>query len=420
MKRGRLLSILTGSALALSGVTTRAADAPGAPTAPASCKAELSQPTWGATIKPNPDPLCATLPVIGDIYVGGALSAYGYTQSNPYGWSPSPHSTDRKDRVDFSNLLVWAQKADGPVQFFVMAGGYAVPTLGVPSISSVEQMNRSFGALPQAWLKFVLNDNWSIQAGRLPTLIGTEPAFTFQNINIQRGLLFAQENMFSHGVQLNYANGPWSLSVAGTDGFYSGNLSWFTGSLSYKLDESNTIGVNGGFNAGRTNVLNQSLRYQYATPLFQQNSGIVSVNYTYSSGPLTITPYVQYTNVEKDERIGILANASTYGAALLASYAFTDNFSLGGRVEYTEQSGKRGGLTPNLLGFGPGSQAFSFTITPTYTYRRFFIRGEYSIVSLGGTTRLYDNGVAVAGTGFGRNGTKTEQQRFLIETGITF
>lgn len=419
MKRGAIFSILSGGALALSGAMAQAADPATPAKAPQSCKAELSQPTWGSTIKANSDPFCFPVPVIGDIYVGGALSAYGYTGSNPYGYSPSPTSSDRKDRFDFSNLLVWAQKADGPVQFFVMAGGYAVPTLGAVNLSSVEQMNRSFGALPQAWAKFVFNDNWSIQAGRLPTLIGTEPAFTFQNINIQRGLLFAQENMFSHGVQLNYSNGPWSLSVAGTDGFYSGSISWFTGALTYKIDDSNTIGVNGGFNAGRTNVQNQTLRYQYATPMNQQNSGIISVNYTYSSGAFSITPYLQYTNVEKDEQLGILANASTFGAAVLASYAFTENFSLGGRVEYTEQSGKRGSLTPNLLGFGPGSSAFSFTITPTYTYKRFFLRGEYSIVSVSGIDRgdIYSG---ILGTGFGRLGNKTEQQRFLVETGITF
>lgn len=420
MKRGLMVSILASGALALGGFAVRAADAPAPAKAPETCKAELSSPTWGSTIKANPNPYCFPLPLIGDIYVGGALSAYGYTGTNPLPYSSGPASSDRRDRFDFSNLLVWAQKADGPVQFFVMAGGYAIPTLGATNLSSIEQMDRLFGPVPIAWGKVALNDNWSVQAGRLPTLIGTEPAFTFQNQNIQRGLLFAQENVFSHGVQLNYSNGPWSLSVAGTDGFYSGKLSWFTGSLSYKIDDSNTVGVNGGFNAGRTSMFSQTARYMFATPLNQQNSGIVSVNYTYSSGPLTITPYAQFTNVDRDVKIGILGSASTAGAAILASYAFTDNISLAGRVEYTEQSGRRGSLAPNLLGFGPGSSAFSFTVTPTYTYERFFVRGEYSVVALSGIARANAlTGLAV-GTGFGRTGNKSDQQRFLIETGVTF
>lgn len=419
MKRGFVKSIVAGGALALSGFA-QAADIPAAaPAAPESCKAELSSPSWGSTIKANPEPYCFPVPAIGDIYVGAALSAYGYTGTNPFPYSAGPASSDRRERFDYSNLLVWAQKADGPFQFFVMAGGYALPTLGVTNLSATEQMDRLFGPVPIAWGKLVLSDNWSIQAGRLPTLIGTEPAFTFQNQNIQRGLLFAQENVINQGVQVNYSNGPWSLSVAGTDGFYSGRISWFTGSLSYKIDDSNTVGVNGGFNAGRTSMFTQTARYMFATPLNQQNSGIISANYTYSSGPLTITPYVQYTNVDRDVKIGILGSASTFGAALLASYAFTDNISLAGRIEYTEQSGRRDSLAPNLLGFGPGSSAFSFTITPTYTYKRFFLRGEYSIVSLGGITRG-DLTQGTLGTGFGRTGNKTDQQRFLLETGFTF
>ena len=89
----------------------------------------------------------------------------------------------------------------------------------------------------------------------MPTLIGTEAPFTFQNLNISRGLLFNQENTINQGVQVNYANGPWSASVAGTDGFFSGQISWLSGAITYKIDNSNTVGINGGLNVDRTNVL---------------------------------------------------------------------------------------------------------------------------------------------------------------------
>ncbi|WP_176342184.1 outer membrane beta-barrel protein, partial [Escherichia coli] len=157
-----------------------------------------------------------------------------------------------------------------------------------------------------------------------------------------------------HGVQLNYADGPWSVSVAGTDGFFSGELTWFTGAVTYKLDDNNTFGINGGVNLGRQNVFARSPRYQFATLPLQQKSGILSVNYTYANGPWTITPYFQFTNVEPDPGIGIPVGASTYGGAVLAAYSFSDNFSLGGRVEYITQSGRPGGTAPSLL-YGPGS-----------------------------------------------------------------
>ena len=105
----------------------------------------------------------------------------------------------------------------------MQAGTYAIPALGAVNYGTFDQTDLLFGPVPVAFGKIVFNDTWSIQGGRMPTLIGTEAPFTFQNLNISRGLLFNQENVINHGVQLNYANGPWSVSVAGTDGFFSGD-----------------------------------------------------------------------------------------------------------------------------------------------------------------------------------------------------
>jgi hypothetical protein len=416
MGRSEVSSFLAvlGGAVCLAGGVAAAdlrAKAP-VPVVPQACKATLIGPSFGPTIKANPDPFCFPTPA-GEIYVGGAFTGYAYTQTNPTPFTTPagvPFSSDRGDRVDFSNLQLWIQKPDGPFQFFVQAGAYTIPGLGLPIYNTFAQTDGLFTPLPVAFGRFVINDMWSVQGGRMPTLIGSEAPFTFQNINISRGLLFNQENVINQGVQVNFSNGPWSASVAGTDGFFSGEITWFTGAVTYKLDDSNSFGVNGGLNLGRQNTTLRSPRYQFATPNLLQNSGIVSLNYTYANGPLTITPYVQFTNVERDPGIGIPFGASTYGGAILAAYSFSDFFSLGGRLEYIEQSGRPGGLTPSLL-YGPGSSAFSVTITPTFTYDRFFLRGEYAHVELFDVT---------PGFGFGRAGTRTAQDRFLLEAGITF
>lgn len=418
----RLLTTVTTSVLALctiAGSTVGAADlATPEASAPEPCKATLSFPAFGGAIKQNPNPACFTVPGVGDIYVGGALTGYAYTQSRSLPFSPAPLPSDRGDRIDFSNIQGFVQKTDGTYQFYVQAGAYAIPALGVVNDDVFDQTDLLFTPLPVAFGKVVIDDNWSIQGGRMPTLIGSEAPFTFQNLNIQRGLLFNQENTINHGVQVNYADGPWSVSVAGTDGFFSGDLTWFTGAVTYKLDDQNTFGINGGVNLGRTNVLTRSVRDQFATPLYQQNSGILSVNYTYSNGPWTVTPYAQFTNVERDVKLGILTGASTYGGAILASYALTDNFALAGRLEYEAQTGVRGSGTTSLL-YGAGSSAVSFTITPTYTLDRVVLRGEYSHVELGGVTRG-DLVLTTLGTGFGRAGNATSQDRFMVETGVTF
>jgi hypothetical protein len=65
---------------------------------------------------------------------------------------------------------------------------------------------------------------------------------------------------------------------------------------------------------------------------------------------------------------------------------------------------------PNLL-YGPGSSAWSITLTPTYQYKIFFARAEISHVGTNSTT---------SGLVFGRDGNNTTQTRFLFETGILF
>ena len=407
------IATLGVAVIAAATMSAKAADLapPAAPAAdPGACKATITFPAFGGLIKQNPKPNCITVPGIGDIYVGGAFTGYAYTETNPFPPSSAPLPSDRASRIDISNLQAFVQKADGPLLFYLQTGLYAIPALGAVNYSTIDQNSLLFGPVPVVYGKYVFNDTWSIQGGRLPTLIGTETAFTFQNLNVSRGLLFNQENIVNQGVQVNYAQGPVNVSVAGTDGFYSGELTWFSGLASYKLDDASTVGVNGGFNAGSSNVLAHGLRYQYATPLNQQNSGIFDLNYTYSKGPWTVSPYFQFTNVEREPSIGIAESASTYGGAVLASYAFTDVVALAGRVEYEAQTGTRGSGTTSLL-YGPGSSAVSFTVTPTVTIDRYFVRGEYSRVE------IFD---IASGAGFGRTGTKDNQDRYLVEGGVTF
>ncbi|WP_164088124.1 outer membrane beta-barrel protein, partial [Stenotrophomonas maltophilia] len=84
------------------------------------------------------------------------------------------------------------------------------------------QTNRDFyGPIPQAFIKFAPTDDFSIIAGKLPTLIGAENTFTFQNMNIQRGLLWNQENAVNRGVQANYKAGPLTFALTWNDGYYS-------------------------------------------------------------------------------------------------------------------------------------------------------------------------------------------------------
>lgn len=345
----------------------------------------------------NPNPTKLDAGPLGTIYATGAVTGYGQWQDNTV---PGDHRTF----ADISNGQVFVEKTDGFLQFFVQAGIYSLPDLGAPYIKSTDATKNFYGPLPQAFVKIAPTSDFSIQVGKLPTLIGAEYTFSFENMNIERGLLWNQENAVNRGVQANYAHGPVSVSVSLNDGFYSNKYNWLWGSLGYAIDKSNSFTVVGGGNLGHT------ARSSFATPLLLNNSEIYNLIFTHTSGPWTIQPYIQYTRVHKEPTLGITQGASTYGGALLLSYAINKMFKLAGRAEYITQSGNPGGTAPSLL-YGPGSSAWSFTITPTYQKGIFFLRAEAAHVGLSNIT---------PGFGFGRQFTRKSQNRLVVESGFLF
>ena len=362
---------------------------------PAPATSPLSMPQMAGPLGLDTTPYSFEAGPLNKIYVTGVASAMGWAQN---------HATanDKAYRADVTNAQVFVQNNKGPAQFFLQAGVYDLPALGTSYLRATKTTSNTYGYLPQGYLKYAPTDNFSIMAGKLPTLIGDEYTFTFQNMNIERGLLWNQENAVNRGIQANYSSGPFSLSVSLNDGFYSNHYSWVTGLATYSIDSNNAIAVAGGGNFG------ESARSSFATPLAQNNSEIYNVMYTHTDGNLTINPYLQYTYVPENAGIGIASSASTYGAALLTKYTFDQNYSLAGRAEYIASTG--GTTAPNLL-YGQGSRAWSVTVTPTYQFNMFFGRFDASY------TRAMR---ATAGSAFGTTGNEKSQGRLVLEAGIMF
>ncbi|MDE3108793.1 MAG: outer membrane beta-barrel protein [Acidobacteriota bacterium] len=332
----------------------------------------------------------------GKLEVTGILSGFGATEGD--------HVLGSQATIwDLSNGQVFVQKTTGWWQFYLQAGAYNLPALGTPFLSTGDTVKDFYGAFPQGFLKLV-KGNFSAEIGALPTLIGAEYTFTFENTNIERGLLWNQENAVSRGIQLNYTHKKISASVSWNDGFYSDRYTWITGSVAYAFNAANTLSFVAGGNAGEYD------KNTAATPLFLNNEQIYNVIYTYTHGPWVITPYFQYTNVPTIPKVGILAGAATAGGAVLVTYNFKHGVSLTARPEYISSTGSAANGTINLL-YGPGSKAFSFTVTPTYVKGAFFARGEFAIVHATDVT---------PGDAFGPLGTSANQPRGALEVGFLF
>ncbi|MGT2492308.1 outer membrane beta-barrel protein [Cupriavidus basilensis] len=98
-------------------------------------------------------------------------------------------------------------------------------------------------------------ENFSVMVGKLPTLIGAGARSQFQNMNIERGLLWNQENAVNRGVQVNYAAGPLTLaaSVARRLLLEPLRLGIDIGQLCFE-SSANTLAVIAGGNTSHTDV----------------------------------------------------------------------------------------------------------------------------------------------------------------------
>jgi hypothetical protein len=364
-------------------------------------------PAMSGPLAANSKPNSYDAGPLGSVYVTGIVSGFVQQQNNVV-------PGDRSNQADVSNAQIFLNKPTGLVQYFIQAGAYSLPDIGTPYIRAGKATNDFYDPFPQGYIKLAPNDNFSIMAGKLPTLIGAEYTFSFENMNIERGLLWNQENAVNRGVQVNYTAGPVALSASWNDGLYSDIYSWAWLSATWTIDKANTLALIGGGNTKRTTVST------LATPVFLNNEQIYNVIYTHTSGAWTLQPYLQYTHVPTIPEIGSFHDASTFGVALLANYTFDAKSTIGGlslngfslpvRMEYISSTGSVANGAPSLM-YGPGSKAWSVTVTPTYQNNSFFARAEFSYVGTKDTT---------PGLVFGPTGNDTSQSRALLEVGIMF
>ncbi len=336
---------------------------------------------------------------LGELKVQGMLSGLATTQSNAI-------SSDQSQHFDVDNAQLILQKDSGEVQFLVQGGAYNFPVVGTPFIDTPDVVKNLYGPVPVAYIKFVPSDSVSLQVGKLPSLLGAEGAWPWGNINVERGLLWNLENTVTRGAQFNYSSCAFSAALAWTDGFYSHRFNNLTGSFSYTLNPADTL------TAVVYDTLGNTPYGSSATPEVLNNSRIYDLIYTHSAGNWIFTPYVQYIESPASTELGYTHDNNSYGAAVLVDYAINKQWSLGARVEYVTSSGADNtSANNNLLGYGPGSRAWTLTFTPTWQSGGLFVRAELSYAHV----EDYTSGLA-----FGNAGKQANQTRLLLEFGVVF
>lgn len=359
-----------------------------------SAPAALPTPAITGPLQAAP-PITINAGPLGKLSLNGALSGMGLMQTNPLAGDQSAHA-------ELTNAQIFFQKTGGWAQFYVQAGAYNIPALGAAILSTQRTVSDLFGPVPVAYLKLVPGKDTSVLLGSLPAIMGAEGTFDFQNMNIERGLLWNQENSINRGVQINQTVGKLTASISWNDGYYSNRYSWISGSLTYASGPHSLE-----FSA--MGNLSETAFRTIATPV-QNNGSMYAVTYTYNKGKWIVQPYWQYGDVPANLKAGVANGASTQGGAILLNRTLSHGWSISGRGEYLATTGMAGQNSVNLL-YGPGSAAWSLTATPTWQKQRFFTRGDLAMVRATSIT---------AGDAFGKSGNNQNQFRGVLEIGLLF
>lgn len=358
-------------------------------------------PSTTASPAPTPTPVAA-------VTVGGAfLATQAYTgHVNATGNFGNAGGADQAARFNVSTAFLNVTRNTGFFRYGASFGLYSIPVVGVSGNKTLEaNVNTNvYGPLPSAYISLNPNENTTISVGKLATLIGQENTYTYLNPNIQRGLVWNMETAVSRGARLTMTKGKYTGAIELNDGYYSGHFLGIEGSVAFAKDA------------------NTSYQFVFVLPNASApgnptssiaNKRLYNFMYTAERGKWTWAPYVLLVQSPASSALGYSNAENAYGAALISTYRPNATWSITGRVEDIANGSTPNDQSPNadLVGYGPGSGAWSFTITPTFRQKELLLRADVSQVMVRAATQ---------GAAFGNAGSLRNQFRFVFEAGLQF
>ncbi len=325
---------------------------------------------------------------------------------NATGNLANQNGADQPNRFNISSAFLTVTRNTGFFRYGASGGVYSIPVVGLSGNKTFQagaNVN-TYGPLPSAYVGIYPNDHFSVTAGYLATLIGQENTYTYQNWDIQRGLVWNMETAVSRGARLTLTGGKFTAALELNDGFFSGHYLGLEGSLAVAPDSR------------------QNFQFVFVIPNAQApgnwtaaiaNKRLYNFMYTNNSGRWSFAPYVLLVQSPKSTALGYTSTENAYGIVLLTTYAMSANWSVATRVEDIANESVTDATSPNadLVGYGPGSGAWSFTVTPSYRRGLFLVRADLSQVIV----RALAPGLAFGSLGQGR-----DQFRFVVESGVEF
>jgi hypothetical protein len=388
---GIIVATLCGTKLVLADISRAASPTP-SPAAP-------------ATPIPLPSPANTGLQ-LGPLTVDGVFSAFSTWTQNATGALDTASGADLTNRTDVSNAFLIMNKNAGTLRYGFAAGAYNIPVVGF-ALNKTTQTGANtslYGAVPALDVEYAPSLGFNLTVGKLATLAGQENTYTYENPNIQRGIVWNMETAVSRGARASFTSSRFTGAIEVNDGFYSGNRLGVEGEITNAPNSKATFAF--------VWVIPNSSAAGNATSAIA-NKRLYNALITYAAGKWTFSPYALWVVSPASKALGYTSQERAFGGVCNVDYAFSSQWSLPVRIEYGTSGSSPGDISPNanLLGFGPGSRAWTYTLTPTYRRGIFFTRAEASLVDLSN---------AAVGLAFGADGRLPNQFRTVLESGVQF
>jgi hypothetical protein len=313
---------------------------------------------------------------------------------------------DLTNRTDVSNAFLIMNKNAGTLRYGFAAGAYNIPVVGFALNKTTQTgANTSLYGVVPAWdVEYAPSLGFNLMGGKLATLAGQEDTYIYENPNIQRGIVWNTETAVSRGLRASFIGSRFTGAMEVNDGFYSGNRLGVEGEIANAPNSKTSFAF--------VWVIANSSAPGNATSAIA-NKRLYNALITYAPGKWTFSPYALWVVSPASKAIGYASPEHAFGGVCNIAYALSPLWSLPLRVEYGASGSSTGDISPNanLLGFGPGSRAWTYTLTPTYRRGIFFTRAEGSLVELSN---------AALGLAFGSDGRLASQFRVVLESGVQF
>lgn len=364
----------------------------------------VATPSASPAATATPAPAASTVPAVS---VSGVLRGTEMFTSNVNATGNLANGgADLAFRFNVSSAFETVTRNTGYFRYGESAGIYSIPVVGLSGNNTFQpgaNVN-TYGPLPSAYVSINPNDRLSVSAGYLATLIGQENTYTYVNANIQRGLVWNMETAVSRGARVTLTGNKLSGAFEVNDGFFSGHYVGVEGSLTLAPDANHSyqfvfVIPNSAAPGNWTSAIANKRLYDFM--------------YTSTSGRWNFSPYVLLVQSPQSNALGYAATEDAYGVVFMSTWTMNPKWSLATRIEDlgNESTTQDRSANADLVGYGPGSGAWTFTLTPTYQQNTFILRADLSDVIV----RSASPGLAFGTSGLGRN-----QFRVVLETGVQF